>query len=335
MKETIKSWYLKLVQPDTPLIIRKAAKWTLVFFLAVTALLTIKMLFDTASLFAAFWTLIGFALFAFVAAGSVFLAYRVLTVASGKTNFIKLDAMFRERGYTPEMGSLVKNSNPFGSPREMLIAAFLFLMAEDYEKAKTMFHAVSTAEMTQRCRALYELCRMQYQAMNGKLESAERLFEEQRAFLDREYETEPELTGTYRPYLDDAMVYYTLAGALSARAGDRDAVLRYRGEAEFQSGKREIFSERELLMELFDLNVLFAKGDLKAGDAKLISLRQEIADASVIPQGRQDDLLRMSLQAPIYANLKSAVGKDVRRERPLPQQAETTLTPDKMGLIDF
>ena len=339
--EKIRSLIDKLIPPDLPTIIKKVSKWTFILFAFMGLLMSFKPRYPIQMIA----TFIYFLVIASVCALALPTGFRLMMKLMNKTSFADLDARYRKNGYEPVMGQIMRNSNPFGAPRERIIAAYLYLMTENYSAAREQLNAASEATVSSRYAAMESLSRIRLDIMTGKPERAEQTFMQSRLSLDEAYGKKPELLGTYKPYLDDTLVYYVTAGVLSERLGMHEEVGKYRDLAEFQLQKRGTVAEGELLMAIFELNLLYAQGRLEEADSYFRQLRGEISTASVLPPGRQEDIIRLLEQARLYANIAAATTTaiDITKERALPHAIDETVAfssehgdnPDEMASIPF
>ena len=324
----MKEWFLsvlnKLMPPDTPRIIRQFAKWTFIFFAFFGILISFKPTYPV-QMFSMF---LMFLFLACVTSLSVVLAFRLLTLMTGKTNLMKLDQMYEKEGFTPDMGFICKHSNPFGYGRERILASFLYMMCEDYPTAREQYAQADNDLLSERLLAMKHVIMLRIAALSGNLDRADQLFAQNRLWLDSIYMQTPLLTDRYRPYLDDALVYYMLAAVLSQRAGDYDAVESYRLLVQQRLRDMED-AQAHLTEEAFALSLLYAEGRLEEADSYAKQLEGEISTANMLPQGKRSELLRMLGQARIYADFASttAAGLDVSRERPLPAGTDLSVPP--------
>lgn len=342
----MKDWILyitnRIMPPDTPRIIRQFAKWTFIFFAFFGLLMSFKPNYPVQMI----GMLLMFLFLALVTSVSVVLCFRLLMVMTRKTNMIKLDAMYKESGFSPDMGFICRHSNPFGYGRERLYASYLYMMCEEYNIAREQLAETEDSQLSERLYVLKQLCKIRIAAMTGSLDRAEKTFTAVRAMMDEIYAVHPLLTDKYRPYLDDALTYYMIAAVLAERLGEPAAVEQYRTLTQSRLSEMESRTEAGLYEAVFELNLLFTQGRMEEADAYAKQLSGQISTASALPQGRQDDLLRAVGQARIYANIASmtAAGIDVTRDRPLPEgtqenippiSAEHGETPEDMASIPF
>lgn len=219
----------------------------------------------------------------------------------------KVSEIYQQRGYVVDMAKCTEDTFSFGDPGTMLQRVFFYLMAEDYENAEKFMLPLTDKAVLRRDRAMLNTCRLWLYMMTARTERAERLFQETAEEQLAVYQRMPDIRVKYRPELDDAIIYFMLASALSVQLFNGAHLSDYRGQFDFQLSKR-CEADQRLYPEIYDLIVLYAKGDLTAAQEKGRRLRAtvEAADTS-IPYARRGDLLRLIEQARLFAKYVQTV----------------------------
>lgn len=245
-------------------------------------------------------------------------AYYAVVLGSRKAAQQKIDSLYQQKGYCAELCQLSEQVFIMGELRLKLQRTFFYLMMEDYENANKYLRVLNDAHGTQREMAMVTTMRMWYMAMNGQMERAESLFLEAETRQNQAYEMMRDLSPQYSPQMDDALVYFLLASAMSIRVGGGERLNDYKSAFGFQVSKR-CAADQSMYPRIYDLVMLYAYNQFEKASAAEHSLLAEIQTSTAIPYSRREDLTRMVNQARVFARYVEVVTKE-RKSRISPEE---------------
>ena len=277
-----------------PKFMRTICYWILGIFTVLGALIGLKNINHF------FTVLIGFILIGVVCAAITLGAYYFVVIGSRKATEQKIDSVYQQKGYCSDLAQLSEQVFIMGDLRLKLQRVFFYLMMEDYDNAAKYLRVLNDAHGTQREMAMVTTMRMWMDAMTGRVERAESLFQETERKQNQAYEMLRDLNVPYRPQLDDALVYYLLASALSIRVNDGARFSDYQTAFHFQVTKR-CDADQAMYPRIYALSMLYARNQFEEASAMEHSLLAEIQTSTAIPYARRGDYTRMVNQARIFA----------------------------------
>lgn len=229
--------------------------------------------------------------------------YFLLTAAAGKRTESDLSRIFEAEGWSGSAAEIAKSSFRHSTAHNKVLALFLSVMAEQYDRAVSEELGISESGLSGRDLAAYRTCQLRTAVMTGKSQRAHRLFADHAGMLDAEYQYQPDFEGRFTPYAEDALVYYETAAALCEREGQHD-----RAEQYFLQAKLRIGQYPEAVQPFFErliaLSMQYARAgstaDSAAAKAEEAALRQQIAGQTGLNRGMRNNLLRMLQQCSIF-----------------------------------
>lgn len=336
MPDSIKRLWYRLVPPEIPFPVRLIARITFIFFTVIGLLMMLKVTTTAQTI----TTLLYFVLLGVLSSAAVIGIYRLLMHYGLRMTFSITDTEYRAKGYTKELAAVATAGTPFTAPREKLIEAYLNLMAENYSGAYQILQPMMNKPLAPRLQALRNTCLIRYHLLTGRVERAQTIFETYAVSQDEAYEMEPELLPEVHEWIDDALLYYMSAAMFSAMRGRGEEAERYVVEAERQAEKHENRVNAELLLEIMQLDMLYAAGRFAEADARAVTLRDEIGSAVVLSMPHRDHLYRRVDQAAICANVRQETALDITKDRKIPCASEQVPAaavrqnvPDEMPLL--
>ena len=263
-----------------------------------------------------YWVILALALGA-----AVTLGYCLLSSSVGKRAEHDLMLEYQRGGWTPELADAAKKAYLFRSPHEAVLILFLRVMAEDYECAGSEALGICTEELEPRDLAAFRTCQLRRLLMTGQSRKAHSAFAADAQMLDDTYQFQPDFSGKFTPYAEDALVYFELAAAVCEREGQHVRAEQYALQAGLRISKFPA-AQQPYLTEITALSRQYARAET-AEDAEQAknaetALKQRLIEDSALSSGVRSNLLRMLSQCRIFGSWTRETVMASKFERKLP-----------------